>query len=412
MKIYLTGQNNFGNRGCEALVRSTVQAVRSVLPDATFLVPSGDIPRDAAQWPELSANGVELVPVSPVPWRINKWGGLCGRWPPAAGLYWPKLPLESLDAKYIDRADLVLSIGGDNYSLDYGVASLAYFVGVAELAMSLGKPVALWGASVGPFDRMPAVEQRIAHHLRRLKFVSVRESRSVEYLAGIGVRDNLLKVVDTAFLLTPQAFDTAAFWPQTAGSGVVGVNVSWLVDEVRRQRGLKADVVAETAAFIKRVMGETDLSVLLVPHVAPLDGSTFNSDDLMNTRIAEAIGPEVSGRLAVVPSGLNAAQTKYVISQCRFLIAARTHATIAAFSACVPAISIAYSVKAQGINDDLFGHQRYVLETPAVSAASLWSALSVLRSEEAAIRELYRQRLPGWRETAMAGAVRLADSRQ
>lgn len=410
MLIYLTGQNNFGNRGCEALVRSTVLAVREVLPQARFLVPSVDIARDAAQWPEAGQEGVELVPVPAVPWLVNKWGGLCLRLPAVAAGPWPGLPADGLDARYIGRADLVLSIGGDNYSLDYGVASLAYFVAVAEMALARGKPVALWGASVGPFSRMPAVERHMAAHLRRLAFVSVRESRSVAYLAGIGVRDNVVPVVDTAFLMQPQFVDVSSFWPAASGAGTVGLNISWLIEHVRRSRGLTADVVQEASEFVRRVMMETDLAVLLLPHVAPLDGAELNSDDMVNKRIFERIPLDYRHRIGYVPPGFNAAQLKFVVSQCRFLLAARTHATIAAFSTGVPTISIAYSVKAEGINEDLFGDTRLVLPTHEVSAETLYAGLLRLLAEEGPLREHYRARLAGWRESAMAGARRLLQS--
>lgn len=405
--IYLTGQNNFGNRGCEALVRSTVQAVRTVWPDARFLVPSADVSRDAPQWPEAAQHGVEFVPVGKVPRLMSKWGGLCKRLPAVAAGPWPWLGAGSVDGQHIRRADLVLSIGGDNYSLDYGVASLAYFVGVAELAMSMGKPVALWGASVGPFAKSAAVERHMSKHLRKLAFVAVRESRSIDYLKGIRVIENVVPVVDTAFLMRPQAFETDVFWPRSSAQGVLGLNMSWLVEHVRKQAGQSADVVAETTTFIRTVIERTDLAVLLIPHVAPLDGNEVNSDDLMNARIADALPGEFSDRLSVVPPGLNAAQLKFVISKCRFLVAARTHATIAAFSTGVPTISIAYSVKAKGINRDLFGHEDFVLETPAVNASTLWESLSRLVRGEPEVRQHYAQNLDSWRKRALAGADRL-----
>lgn len=407
MNIYLTGQNNFGNRGCEALVRSTVLAVRTVLPKARFMVPSGDMARDAAQWPEAAEQGVEFVPVPPVPWLISKWGGLCLRLPAVAAGPWPTLPSAGLDAAYIDRADVVLSIGGDNYSLDYGVASLAYFVAVAELAIARRKPVALWGASVGPFNRMPAVERHMAEHLRRLSFVAVRESRSLQYLAGIGVRDNVVPVVDTAFLMTPETVDVSAFWPRDPGGGVVGLNISWLIDNVRKSLGLNSDVVSEAAAFVERVVSETDLSVLLIPHVAPLDGGEHNSDDFINRRIYDVVFAKHGRKVGCVPAGYNAAQLKFIISKCRFLLAARTHATIAAFSTSVPTISISYSVKSEGINIDLFGDKRLVLPTPDVNAQSLFDGLQNLLSQEDSLRSTYLTGGDRWRRSALLGADRL-----
>ena len=48
---------------------------------------------------------------------------------------------------------------------------------------------------------------------------------------------------------------------------------------------------------------------------------------------------------------------------------------------CQP-ISIAYSVKAKGINQDLLGSCDFVLETPSVNAGSLWEYLKKLMHHE------------------------------
>ena len=53
----------------------------------------------------------------------------------------------------------------------------------------------------------------------------------------------------------------------------------------------------------------------------------------------------------------NCMQQKYIISQCRFFVGARTHSTIAAYSTCVPTLVVGYSVKARGIARDLFGDE-------------------------------------------------------
>ena len=59
---------------------------------------------------------------------------------------------------------------------------------------------------------------------------------------------------------------------------------------------------------------------------------------------------------------LNCCQLKYIISKCRFMVVARTHASIAAYSSSVPTLVIGYSVKSRGIAKDLFGtEEHYVL---------------------------------------------------
>lgn len=406
MKIYLTGQNNFGNRGCEALVRSTVAVVRAQFPRASIVVPSADVPRDSAQWPEAKQEGVEFVQVPPIPSRFIQWSRVCSRLPWLAALPWPTLPSDDPLRAQLAQCDALLSIGGDNYSLDYDLGSLAYFVAVAEVALAQRKPALLWGASAGPFKALPAVERKMAVHLKRLSAVTVRETHSQAYLAGLGLAGSLHLVADSAFLLARQEIDCASFWP-TGSGGVVGLNLSPLIDRVRQRAGLKNELVDEAVRWIRELARDSDLGVLLVPHVAPLDGNVNNNDEVFIARIQAQLG-ELGTRVRSVPGGLNACQLKHIISRCRFFIGARTHATVAAMSTGVPTISIAYSVKARGINLDLFGHERYVLDTREVTASSLAQGLDVLKADEANIQILYEDRLPSWREKALTGGRILA----
>jgi len=405
--IYLTGQNNFGNRGCEALVRSTVTVLTEALGPIKVLVPSLDPVRDQAQWPDSAASGVSFVKAYPMTKLYSKWAGASQRWPWLHALARPKPSLQPELLEDLKRSDILLSIGGDNYSLDYGLASLYYFVGVAEAAMSMGKPAVLWGASVGPFSKQPIAERRMAEHLRKLTLVTVRESRSVEYLKGIGVSENVVPVIDSAFAMTPEAIDTSAWWPKKPGDGVLGLNIGALIDDMRREKGNTNGAVGAAADFVRQVLAETKLSVLLVPHVAPLSGAKWNNDEVFNDNLLLALGG-AQPRLSSVPSGLNAAQLKHIISNCRFLIAGRTHATVAAFSTGVPTVSIAYSVKAKGINRDLFGHEGYVLETPSLSHETLWAYYQRLAADELNLRKHYEESLHKWRVQARLGAKKLS----
>lgn len=401
--IYLTGQNNFGNRGCEALVRSTVATLRNVLGDTRFLVPSLDIPRDSAQWPEAEASGVTFVPSPQVPASYRWWGRACRHMPFLKATKWPSLRgLPNLE-EYLQQADAVISIGGDNYSLDYGLVSLFFFVGIAERASEIGRAQALWGASVGPFAAEPLVERYMIKHLEGLDLVTVRESHSANYLRSIGVTKNLASVVDSAFVLERQFVDVATFWPQDVGQGVLGINVSEMMQISIEKQGIHASVIAETASFIERVLHETSYSVLLVPHVAPLDGNRFNNDEVFLEEVFCRI-ENAGHRVSIVPSRLNCCQLKDIIARCRFFIGGRTHATIAALSSMVPTISIAYSIKARGINLDLFGHEQLVLPTTSFSCSTLFHALGVLVAAEGDIRACLQTQIPVWKAQAHRSA--------
>jgi colanic acid/amylovoran biosynthesis protein len=111
----------------------------------------------------------------------------------------------------------------------------------------------------------------------------------------------------------------------------------------------------------------------------------------------------------MMPNDFNAVQTKYVISYLRFFIGARAHPVIAALSSGVPTVSIAYSVKACGINRDMFGNQEMVLQARNLSSTSLREALDHLVQREDTLRSLLEQRTTEWQLAARAAAARIND---
>ena len=111
----------------------------------------------------------------------------------------------------------------------------------------------------------------------------------------------------------------------------------------------------------------------------------------------------------MMPNHFNAVQTKYVISYLRFFIGARAHPVISALSSGVPTVSIAYSVKACGINRDMFGNQEMVLQARNLSSTSLREALGHLVQREDTLRSLLEQRTAEWQGAARAAAARIHD---
>lgn len=398
--FYLSGQRTFGNRGCEAIVRSTVALLRAQFGDVQILVPSVDMERDKAQWPDAAQQGVRFVRAY-VPRVAGPWVHLQrlplpflkrARWP---------FPMPDWLRQQLSEVDAVLAIGGDNYSLDYRIPSPV--MGLDRFAMDLGKPVILWGASVGPFDREPSFVPAVKDHLARMNFVAVRESVSYQYLTeklGLG---NVVQMADPAFMLGRETIDYGKFWPECP-NGVLGVNISSLIERYKRP---EQDLRAEVAEFIRRAVTRHGLGVLLVPHVHPLQGEHPGGDGTYMADLQERLG-DLGDCVQMMPHSLNAAQIKYVISQLRFFIGARTHATIAALSSGVPTVSIAYSVKARGINRDLFGNEQAVLPTPELSADTLERSLDWLMREERALQATLAQRIPQLQDEAKRAAARVS----
>lgn len=398
--FYLSGQRTFGNRGCEAIVRSTVGLLRAQFGDVQVLVPSVDIERDRAQWPDAASQGVRFVRAY-LPRSAGYWVHL-QRLPlpflKRAG--WP-FPMPAWLRQQLASVDAVLAVGGDNYSLDYRIPSP--IMGVDKWAMDMGKPVILWGASVGPFDKEPGFVPSVKQHLARMNFVAVRESASYSYLTeklGLG---NVVKMADPAFMLGRETVDFSRFWPRSP-NGVLGINVSALIERYKRP---DQDLRSEVADFMRRAVRQYGMGILLVPHVNPLQGEHAGGDATYMSELLERTR-ELGDSVTMMPRELNAAQTKYVISQLRFFIGARTHSTIAALSSGIPTVSIAYSVKARGINRDLFGNEDAVLPTTEVSADALERRLQWLLHEEQRLQETLARRIPQLQDEAKQAAVRVS----
>jgi len=387
-RFYLTGHHTFSNRGCEAIVRSTAQLLREQFGDVEVFVPSSDIVKDRELWPSAEDFGVKFVPAY-LPVVTRYWTHLQQLpIPLLKRAIWP-FPLPQRVRETIEGVDCVLSVGGDNYSLDYLLPSL--LMGVNRCAMDLGTPVVLWGASVGPFERELHFLPVIRRHLGRMTLIAARESATVEYLTKLGLGDKVIQAADPAFGLAPEHVSTVAFWPQDRGEGVLGFNASPLLLRYHPSSKSQSTWLDEVAGFIRYSVVSRKLGVLLVPHVIPHNGIEKNNDAAFLGHLLERLG-NLGNHVRLMSSRLNAVETKYVISQCRFFIGARTHSTIASLSSGVPTTSISYSVKSEGINRDLFGHTRYVLDNSEVVQTSLIERLNQLMQEEDGLQPLLKQK--------------------
>ena len=109
------------------------------------------------------------------------------------------------------------------------------------------------------------------------------------------------------------------------------------------------------------------LPILLIPHVT----APHSNDHALLSEIYQKLDKD---DIYLLPPDINAAKTKYVISK-GLVWSCSTHATIAAFSTCVPVVSLAYSIKAHGINELLFGHQDFVVPIDEYSLQAIESKI-------------------------------------
>jgi len=248
---------------------------------------------------------------------------------------------------YLKNTKAILSVGGDNYSLDYGKPEL--FTVLDEIAFKYKKPIIIWGASIGPFNKLPKYEEYIINHFKKVTGIFVRESVSFDYLASKGLRENVYLSADPAFLLK----SVEPVLDRPIVDGAVGINLSPLMaryvtgGNYKKWVILAADIVREICAVTRR-------KIYLIPH----ETSPHTNDYVFLSDVLSLLH-EVD--VTLISNRYNAAETKWIIGKMASFAGARTHSTIAAISSGVPTLSFVYSIKATGINKDFFGHDQYCI---------------------------------------------------
>jgi polysaccharide pyruvyl transferase WcaK-like protein len=295
--------------------------------------------------------------------------------------------------RFLPKATAFLAIGGDNFTLDYGLP-LQYFQAV-EVALNSGKPVVLWGASIGPFDRSPDFAEYAARTLCKVHLICARESETLAYLRRIGVHRNIRLVADPAFVLDPAPAQLATKEEAALSRGCIGLNLSPLLARYWR----KGSWAVQARSCLAAIAREFDVPILLIPHVF----EPGNNDHAFMQEILRDLDCPADQIILLRP-GLNASQLKWVISKVSVFIGARMHAVIAALASHVPTLSIGYSVKAVGINKDIFGHCNWLIPLEALNPTELCRKLAILIEEAPRVRQHLEIVMPEYKTRAKIAA--------
>lgn len=386
----LAGHGPYDNRGCEAIVRGTVGILRHYFDNPKFVVVSHYMSTSQykqqieAETDKDILQEKAVIKFEPL-WFLQKClQMLCPALQPYI-TYRKMMP-------YLKDSMAVLSIGGDSYSLDYGMP--AHFTALDDLVLSKKKPLIIWGASVGPFSKLPEYERYMVNHLKNVDGIFARESESVEYLERNGVIDNVYRVADPAFLLN-SAEPVKEKFSMKIQKDAIGINLSPLMAKYVTNGNL-AKWVEHAADIIRKVSDNFVRPIYLIPHVT----SQHTNDHEFMGNVLSLLG-KTKEEIVLLPSNLNAAETKWVISQLTVFAGARTHSTIASLSSCVPTLSFVYSIKAEGINKDIFGDTRYCIMPDNLMSKLVIDKFNEIIQDSERIRNQINLSLPRVKAMAM-----------
>lgn len=278
---------------------------------------------------------------------------------------------------------VAVSVGGDNYCYRWSARQ------AVELNRKIRKHCAasvLWACSIDP----EAITEEVREDLVGYDLITAREPITYELLKPIN--PNTVRVSDPAFTLERVDLPLP---PGFVEGNTVGINVSPLIMKYGTEENL---ILKNYENVIRYILEQTDMHVCLIPHVI-----WEGNDDRVPLRELQNRFPH-SDRICMI-SDAGCCELKGYIARCRFFIGARTHATIAAYSSCVPTLVTGYSVKARGIARDLFGtEETYVLPVQTLQTEQdLADAFRLLRDREASVRRRLEDIMPEYVEQAKAG---------
>lgn len=283
----------------------------------------------------------------------------------------------------INKNDLCLSIGGDNYCYT-GVDKLGYY---NKMLHKKGAKTILWGCSIEP----SVLTESVIRDLKRYDLITVRESLSYEGLLQVGIKNNVMLCSDPAFQLDkielplPDGFTV---------HNTIGINISPLAANCGNL------VLENYIELVRYIVEKTEWNVLLIPHVVKSE-----NDDRIT--LQQLYGYFSESERVVMIEDHNCLELKGIISQCRMFIGARTHATIAAYSTCVPTLVAGYSIKAKGIAKDIFGtYENYVIPVQDFKTKEdLREAFIWLVNHEQDVKEHLVKTMPKYCKRSLEAAI-------
>ncbi|MDD5069394.1 MAG: polysaccharide pyruvyl transferase family protein [Candidatus Omnitrophica bacterium] len=409
----LVGHAGCHNRGCEAIVRITIDLILSKFPDAKFTLVSfcpendgilSDIPNlkiiPAINYiphflPDKDRNKnsvyqklkniikgilpyfiVLIIRKTSETIRIRKKGKLK-----------TKIVFASVDSlrELIIGSDIVVSIGGDNYTEDYGPPN--YFMEILEYAKSLNCKTVIWGASIGPFVT-PAIRLRMRNILKSTDLITARDELTIEYLKEMGVEQNVYEVADPAFLLKPKSLPLTDIQWSEKPFEIVGFNASGMwCQYVSCSRGKQ--IMNDIVQFIRDLIDKNKCVILLIPH--DLKSSSFGDYQFLYKLERMLNRP---GSVYLFSSGLYARETKMAIGKCDFFISMKMHAMISSLSQAIPTLGLSSGPKFIGLHRMMYGHTDYLIDYNDISEQLLKNKFTLLCNEKEVIKTALKNKIP------------------
>ena len=264
----------------------------------------------------------------------------------------------------MNNCDLALSLGGDNYSLNYNMP-------VKQLTEDLffikkKKPCLFWSGSLDKAVKLNKFSDLFFNFFKNFNLIYVRENLTYKILKKKKFK-NLYFFPEIAHTLKPQK-SQRLFRNNFSNLGINLFNEvgSYKIDKSQEK------VILD---FLKIIL-KKKINVTLVPHTNVTNRLKENEYDYL-FRIYKILKIDFKN-IKILPKNLTCEQTKYYISKLNFFFTLRYHAYIAAVSSNVPTAIFSYSFKSLGINKIIFNNNKLLINIKNISKKKILSSFKYM----------------------------------
>lgn len=260
------------------------------------------------------------------------------------------LPSERRLLSAFENADLVVVTGGAPLSTSWTPPhARAERIYQYEIVRALGKPLAFYAMSVGPFVAEDPLPDMLRPFMEQAIAVLCRDDASMQ-VTRERVRvftPNVHRTIDEALLLRPRVPFRSPV-PSRKYARRIGVCVHqwhWLgdADPAARQRDFEARMARVCRALLEE--GDTDL-IFLTTHQG-VEG--IHRDDPVSERIREQLPEPLRSRAHVTREFVHPQEFTYVMGECDLVISSRLHGAIMSMVGGAPVVALAYEPKTRGL---------------------------------------------------------------
>lgn len=366
MKVGLYGIYGVYNFGCEAIVRGAYKFIKNLYPDCKIIYYSFSYSYDKTRLEDLD---LDIIPVeiqnSIIKRGINKFFRIFNI---------EKQYLMFNADKIIDEIDLLISIGGDIYTIPQALREkekYSYYnplVDFCDRAIEKGKNVIVYGASVGPWGNYKKAVDYNVKALSKYKIILCREEESIGYLKSLGLT-NVFFFPDPAFQIRGEL--------EGESKKYIGINLSPL-SLIELYGNINEDYIVKLATILDELYKKTSIELMFIPHV--LSPDEMDNDLYFLEKIKNLMRYKENVSIADTSKGF--VGIKEYLSKCYVVASARMHCAINAIDENIPAIFLSYSQKSIGMCKYIYGNDHFLIDLKNIEDELIVKVMEILENQE------------------------------